>query len=70
MNAANSQMLGCRAPGHRWIDNAIRTYSGVQLRAECTRLMEGQGAEEPTGMAKIMPANNPPHVPRLSVLTS
>lgn len=53
-------MLGCWAPGHRWIDNAIRTYSGVQLRAECARLMEGQGAEEPIGMAKIAPAYSLP----------
>ena len=60
VSAANSQVLGCRAPGHRWIDNAIRTYSGVKLRAECARLMEGQGAEEPTGMAKTTPAYNPP----------
>lgn len=59
VSAANSQVLGCWAPGHRWIDNAIRTYSGVQLRAECARLMEGQGAEEPTGMAKMAPAYNP-----------
>lgn len=60
VNAANSQMLGCWVPGHRCIDNAIHTYSGVQLRAECARLMEEQGAEEPTGMAKITPAYNLP----------
>lgn len=60
VNAANSQMLGCWVPGHHCIDNAINTYSGVQLRAECARLMEEQGAEEPTGMAKITPAYNLP----------
>lgn len=60
VNAANSQMLGCFVPGHHCIDNAIHTYSGVQLRAECARLMEEQGAEEPTGMAKITPAYNLP----------
>ena len=60
VSAANSQMPGCRAPGHRCIDNAIHTYSGVQLRAECARLMEGQGAEEPTGMAKTTLAYNRP----------
>lgn len=60
VNAANSQMLGCWVPGHHCIDNAIHTYSGVQLRAECARLMEEQGAEEPTGMAKITPAYNLP----------
>ena len=60
VNAANSQMLGCWVPGHYCIDNAIHTYSGVQLRAECARLMEEQGAEEPTGMVKITPAYNLP----------
>lgn len=60
VNAANSQMLGCWVPGHHCIDNAIHTYSGVQLRAECARLMEEQGTEEPTGMAKITPAYNLP----------
>lgn len=60
VNAANSQMLGCWVPGHYCIDNAIHTYSGVQLRAECARIMEKQGAEEPTGMAKITSAYNLP----------
>lgn len=60
VNAANSQMLGCWVPGHHCIDNAIHTYSGVQLRAECARLMEEQGGGEPTGMAKITPAYNLP----------
>ena len=35
VNAANSQMLGCWVPGHHCIDNAIHTFAGVQLRAEC-----------------------------------
>lgn len=35
VNAANSQMLGCFAPCHGCIDNAIHTYAGVQLRHEC-----------------------------------
>lgn len=69
VNAANSQMLGCWVPGHRCIDSAIHTYSGVQLRAECARLMEEQGAEEPTGMAKITPVYTP-HALRLYVLAS
>lgn len=60
VNAANSQMLGCWAPGHHCIDNAIHTFSGVQLRAECARIMAAQGHEEPTGMAKITPAYNLP----------
>ncbi len=60
VNAANSQMLGCWVPGHHCIDNAIHTYSGVQLRIECARLMDEQGHEEPAGQAKITPAYNLP----------
>ncbi len=60
VNAANSQMLGCWAPGHHCIDNAIHTYAGVQLRAECSRIMEAQGHEEPTGQAKVTDAYNLP----------
>ena len=60
VNAANSQMLGCWIPGHHCIDNAIHTYAGVQLRAECARIMEVQGHEEPTGQAKVTGAYNLP----------
>ncbi len=60
VNAANSQMLGCWVPGHHCIDNAIHTFAGVQLRAECAHIMEAQGSEEPTGSAKITGAYNLP----------
>ncbi|MBR3226122.1 MAG: protein-ADP-ribose hydrolase [Atopobiaceae bacterium] len=60
VNAANSQMLGCWAPLHYCIDNAIHTFAGVQLRLECARIMEAQGHEEPTGRAKVTPAYNLP----------
>ena len=60
VNAANSQMLGCWAPLHSCIDNAIHTFAGVQLRAECARLMEAQGHDEPTGRAKVTGAYNLP----------
>ena len=60
VNAANSQMLGCWVPGHHCIDNAIHTYAGVQLRAECACIMEEQGHEEQTGSAKITGAYNLP----------
>ena len=60
VNAANSQMLGCWVPGHHCIDNAIHTYAGVQLRAECARIMAKQGHEEPAGKAKVTPAYNLP----------
>ncbi|MDO4242465.1 MAG: protein-ADP-ribose hydrolase [Actinomyces sp.] len=60
LNAANSQMLGCWSPGHHCIDNAIHTFAGVQLRAECARIMEVQGHEEPTGRAVLTEAYNLP----------
>ena len=60
VNAANSQMLGCFAPCHGCIDNAIHTFSGVQLRLACAELMRRQGHEEETGKAKITPAFNLP----------
>ena len=60
VNAANSQMLGCFAPCHGCIDNAIHTYAGVQLRLACGELMQQQGHEEETGKAKITPGFNLP----------
>lgn len=60
VNAANSQMLGCFYPCHGCIDNAIHTFSGVQLRAACADLMKEQRHSEPTGTAKITPAYNLP----------
>ena len=60
VNAANAQMLGCWVPGHHCIDNAIHTFAGVQLRAECAAIMRAQGHEEPTGQAKVTSAYNLP----------
>lgn len=60
VNAANSQMLGCFVPCHGCIDNAIHTYSGIQLRLECARIMAGQKEPEPTGKAKITKAYHLP----------
>lgn len=60
VNAANSQMLGCFSPCHGCIDNAIHTFSGVQLRCKCNEIMTRQGHNEPTGQAKITPAYNLP----------
>lgn len=60
VNAANSQMQGCWAPLHICIDNAIHTYAGVQLRAECARMMQAHGHDEPTGQAKVTAAYNLP----------
>lgn len=60
VNAANSGMTGCYCPCHGCIDNAIHTFSGVQLRQECAEIMKAQGFPEPTGQAKITKAYNLP----------
>ena len=60
VNAANSQMLGCFCPNHGCIDNAIHTFSGVQLRLKCAEIMQKQGKDKETGKAKITPAYNLP----------
>lgn len=60
VNAANSQLLGCFQPCHSCIDNAIHTFSGVQLRLRCAEVIEIQGHSEPTGSARITSAYNLP----------
>ena len=60
VNAANSAMLGCWVPNHACIDNCIHTFAGVQLRMDCSNIMNAQGHEEPTGTAKITPAYSLP----------
>ena len=60
VNAANSRLLGCFCPCHGCIDNAIHTFSGIQLRNACAGIMAEQGEPEPTGRAKITPAFNLP----------
>ena len=66
VNAANSALLGCFIPCHGCIDNAIHSAAGVELRLECSHIMEkqkmeeGHSIEEPVGRAKITPAFNLP----------
>jgi len=60
VNAANAQLLGCFFPLHNCIDNVIHSAAGMQLRNECSRIMQEQGHDEPTGQAKITPAYNLP----------
>lgn len=60
VNATNSKMLGCFCPNHKCIDNAIHTFSGVQLRSACSKIMKEQGHDEKTGLAKITPSFNLP----------
>ena len=40
VNAANSGMLGCWSPLHACIDNVIHSAAGLQLRAECDRMVK------------------------------
>ncbi|MFC9131545.1 protein-ADP-ribose hydrolase [Streptomyces sp. NPDC057099] len=53
VNAANSALLGCFAPVHPCVDNAIHAAAGPRLRADCHTIMTRQGTPEPTGTAKI-----------------
>ncbi|KUN09355.1 Appr-1-p processing protein [Streptomyces yokosukanensis] len=53
VNAANRDLLGCFAPMHPCIDNAIHAGAGPRLRADCHTIMSLQGHPEPTGTAKI-----------------
>ena len=46
VNAANSTMLGCFIPCHGCIDNAIHSAAGVELRLECSRIMEEKHSTE------------------------
>lgn len=60
VNAANSKLLGCFIPQHNCIDNVIHSAAGVQLRAECNRIMQTQDHDEEVGRAKITGAYNLP----------
>lgn len=60
VDADNSSLLGCFCPCHDCIDNAIHSAAGLQLRDECSKLMNEQGYEEPVGKAKITGAYNLP----------
>ena len=60
VDADNDRLLGCFVPCHGCIDNAIHSAAGLQLRDECSRLMEQQGRTEPTGQAKLTGGYNLP----------
>lgn len=53
VNAANQEMLGCRLPHHRCIDNAIHSAAGPRLRDDCAAIIEAQGELEAVGSAKL-----------------
>ncbi|NTU88836.1 MAG: protein-ADP-ribose hydrolase [Actinobacteria bacterium] len=60
VNAANSELLGCRMPGHHCIDNAIHSAAGLQVRNDCATIMSRQKQPESTGKAKVTKAYNLP----------
>lgn len=60
VNAANSKLLGCFIPQHNCIDNVIHSAAGLQLRQECSRIMQIQQKDEEIGKAKITGAYNLP----------
>ncbi|MCM1050296.1 MAG: protein-ADP-ribose hydrolase [Clostridiales bacterium] len=66
VNAANSQMMGCFVPCHRCIDNAIHSAAGIQLREECSHIMNkrriqyGGQYEEPVGTVTLTKGHNLP----------
>ena len=60
VNAANSKLLGCFIPLHNCIDNMIHSAAGIQLREECSKIMQNQGRDEAVGKAKITDAYNLP----------
>ena len=60
VDADNSALLGCFAPCHGCIDNAIHSAAGLQLRDECAEIMRAQGRPEPAGRAKLTRAYNLP----------
>ena len=59
LNAANSGMLGCFAPGHRCIDNIIHAVAGPALRAECARYMRGRRPSTPPAVRAGSPPAGP-----------
>lgn len=60
VDADNSALLGCFAPCHGCIDNAIHSAAGLQLRGACAEIMRAQGHPEPAGRAKLTRAYNLP----------
>ncbi len=60
VNAGNKSLLGCFLPGHNCIDNIIHSAAGMQLRADCQRIISAIGHEEENGNARITRAYDLP----------
>ncbi len=60
VNAANGKLLGCFLAGHHCIDNVIHSAAGMQVRADCAKIIALQGEDEACGGAKVTSAYNLP----------
>ena len=62
VNAANSGGIGCFQPMHNCIDNQVQTYSGIQMRLECSENMKKTEFKDgiPTGEAFVTEGYNLP----------
>ncbi len=60
VNACNSQLLGCFAPLHYCIDNAIHSFGGLQIRRDLLPIMQQQNFFEPNGRCKVTKGYNLP----------
>ncbi len=60
VNSGNSSLIGCLIPGHNCIDNLIHSAAGMQLRADCRRIISTLGHEEECGNARVTRAYNLP----------
>lgn len=60
VNAGNSRLLGCFAPLHLCIDNAIHSFAGLEVRRDLMAIMAAQGHEEPRGSCKVTKGYNLP----------
>lgn len=45
VNAGNSELLGCFAPLHHCIDNALHSFGGLQIRRDLMNIMKGRTEE-------------------------
>lgn len=60
VNAGNSELLGCFAPLHYCIDNAIHSFGGLQIRRDLIPIMQKQNYFEENGKCKVTKGYNLP----------
>ena len=58
VNAGNSDLLGCFAPLHYCIDNAIHSFGGLEIRRDLIKIM--QGKKEQNGKCRVTKGYNLP----------